>query len=268
MSFLSPKIIDAATRHARRVFPEESCGLVVGDTYVPCDNVANDPTTHEEGNPDCDCRLCSFRIDTFDAMHAKGFRCVLHSHPNGPVYPSARDMQGQVQTGVPWGIIPLDAEREGPPFLWGDGLPVAPLIGRTFIHGIADCYSVIRDAYRLGREKLVEHGIEEWPFDPITLPEVPRNDNWWSNGEDLYVDHFEGFGFHKVPASDVQPGDIFMMKLGSRRTNPNDRINHAGLYIGKNLILHHLPTRASRREPATIWRHAVSFWIRYGGVDA
>ena len=78
---------------------------------------------------------------------------------------------------MPWGIIPTDGERVGDPIMWGDQLPIAPLIGREFRHGTSDCYTLVRDAYRLGKDGMKEHGIDGWPLDPIQLPEVPRDDS-------------------------------------------------------------------------------------------
>ena len=136
--------------------------------YIPVRNQAADPAVHDEESNTCPCRLCSFKISSADrAKHLGSAQMILHSHPNGPVFPSRPDMEGQIATAVPWGIIALDEERIGDPEIWGDQLPVVPLLGRSFMHGIRDCYSLIRDTFRLGREGLAEQDISQnWPLDP------------------------------------------------------------------------------------------------------
>lgn len=247
--FLSPEIVLAAKQHALREYPKESCGLVVGDRYVPCFNYAVEPEKH-------------FAIASEEFVKAEsqgGVRAVLHSHPDGPLYPTAKDMQGQIDTNVPWGIIGTDGERAGDPIMWGDSLPIAPLIGREFRHGVSDCYTLARDTFRLGKEGLAEQSIHGWPYDPITFPEVPRDDCWWDAGLDLYTDHLEKVGFRKIQMSEARIGDACLIKIKS------NKVNHAAVLVGNNLLLHHLPSRVSRREAAGIWARHADIWIRYEG---
>ncbi|SER29897.1 Proteasome lid subunit RPN8/RPN11, contains Jab1/MPN metalloenzyme (JAMM) motif [Faunimonas pinastri] len=250
--FLSPSVIEAAQAHARAEYPKESCGLVVGGVYQPCFNYAT--------APEQDFEIAS-RVYK-DALDTGALQAVLHSHPGGPFYPSERDMQSQIDMDLPWGIIVTDGERTSPPIVWGDSLPIAPVIGREFTHGIHDCYSLVRDTFRLGKERLSEQGIEDWPFDPIELPEVARSDGWWSGDQDLYADHFAKFGFTPVPLSEVRPGDCFLMGIRS------EKLNHAGILLSNDLLLHHLPTRLSRREPVGIWARHAEIWVRYEGQNA
>lgn len=256
---MSAECVNKAQAHARAEYPRESCGVVVDGRYVPMKNIARPVETHEEANSDCACQLCSFEIDSKAYLKAGKVEMVVHSHPEGPRYPSQADMEGQLATGVPWAIIALsfeDAEwRVGKPVMWGDGLPIAPLIGRSFMHGVHDCYSLIRDTYRLGREILAEQGIA-WPLDPIELPEVPRDDGWWKKGQDLYRDGIAKFGFRIVNASDARPGDIFLGKIQSKT------INHAGVLLSDGTIMHHLPTRLSQRMPAGLYARAADMWVR------
>jgi proteasome lid subunit RPN8/RPN11 len=244
---LASHIIAAAKAHAIAEYPKESCGVVVQGEYVPCANTAEHPEA-------------DFRIDgaTYAELHMRGpVQAILHSHPNGPYFPSQRDMQSQIATAVPWGIIVTDGERASDPEIWGDMLPIPGLVGRTFMHGIRDCYSLIRDAYRLGPSELSAQGIADWPIASVTLPDVPRDDAWWEAGQDLYLDGLKPNGFREISRSDVRPGDGFLMQFGKSKT-----LCHAGLYVGNNLILHHLPGRLSRREPAGLWARAVEMWVR------
>lgn len=267
MSYLSQEVINKSKAHARAEYPRESCGLVVDGSYMPCENMARPIVEHQEGNNDCQCQLCSFRIDpALSAKYQGRIDAVLHSHPNGPLFPSRADVEAQMQSGLVWGIICLDEERISEPMLWGDALPVQPLLGRQFNHFMSDCYTLIRDTYRLGRAELAKQGISDWPYDPILLPECPRDDAWWEGDFDLYTDNFPRAGFRQISSKEVRPGDVFLASIRS------SKLNHGGLYLGNNLIMHHLPNRLSRREPVGVWGRYVSVWLRHdnktGLIDA
>jgi proteasome lid subunit RPN8/RPN11 len=100
MQLMSPAILEAAERHARAEYPREACGLIVGDTYQPCRNEAADPEQE-------------FAISTRVYLEAEAtgdLRAVIHSHPDGPHAPSGADSRAQAASGMPWVILPLDAE--------------------------------------------------------------------------------------------------------------------------------------------------------------
>lgn len=248
-----------AKDHAREVFPEESCGLIVSGRYIRCENIAEPAVNHIEEDENCSCRLCSFEISPqVYLQHADKIDVVVHSHPNGPFFPSKADMEGQALTGKPWAIIALDDERIAEkPVVWG-GKDIPPLLGREFMHGVTDCYAVIKDAYALGKDKLAEEGIE-WPFDPIQLPDFPRQDAWWEKGGNLYAENFAKAGFVEVKDT-PQPGDVFLMGIRSSTEN------HGGILVGNGLIVHHLPSRMSRREPAGLWGRQATRWLRFKGL--
>lgn len=246
---LSVELLAAINAHAMAEYPKESCGLIVAGVYVPCFNYAVEPEK-------------DFTIAGPDFIaHAPHVEAVIHSHPDGPLFPTARDMQGQMQTAVPWFIVATDGERCHPPIQWGDRNDIPALVGREFMHGVCDCYSLVRDVFALGRERLAEQDID-WPHPPILMPEVPRDDNWWTGEADLYADHIGPAGFKIVPREDVRPGDGFLAKIRS------DKLNHAGVLIGGGLVMHHLPSRLSRREPAGIWSRAAEIWVRFEGAPA
>lgn len=254
---LSYNVIEAAKAHARKEYPNESCGIVFNGEYIPCQNIAGDPTVDFEISP------------KVYANYAKRgvIEAIIHSHPGGPLFPTEADMIGQISTNVPWGIIPLVVEDEvmriGDPIMWGDMLEKAPLIGRTFVHGIHDCYAIIRDIYALGKEGLSAQGVtDEWPYDPITLPEFPRNDAWWEEDKDLYVDGFAQAGFRVIPQHEARVGDVFLMKIRS------EKVIHGGVLVTDDVIVHHLPMRASRREPAGMWGRNAEMWLRHEAADA
>lgn len=230
-----------AKKHALQEFPKEACGIVVADKYIPCVNIAPDPTT-------------DFQIDDAEVMQyiiAKTLQAVIHSHPSSPLKkssPSKQDMIGQVSTAVTWGIIDTDGEIARDPYFWGDFLFHESLIGKEFQAGVNDCYSIIRKWYFQRKD--------------ITLPEFPRDDSWWGKGEDMYMEGFSKAGFHRITKDELQDGDVVLGKVRS------EIINHGGIYLdndedGRGLILHHLPNRLSRRETAGPWTNKAEIFLRY-----
>lgn len=234
----SAAALTAATEHARAQFPQESCGLIVSGEYVPCFNYAADPLSDFEIAPEAYLR----------ASQKGTIEAVVHSHPSGQIFPSELDMRQQIATNVPWVIIPLNDTVVLDPVAFGDQIPRAPLLNRPFVWGVFDCYSLIRDYYKLTYA--------------IDLPNVPRGDEWWNRGQDLYRDHLKPAGFREIEMSQAKPGDGFLMRfMGS------DKLNHAGLLLPNSLILHHLPTRLSRREPAGLWARGADMWVRHEAIN-
>ncbi len=96
--------------------------------------------------------------------------------------------------------------------------------------GYADCWSLIREFY------LREYGIGLGNYS------VPYE--WWESGKErLYDDNWEREGFVEIAAGAMQPGDIIMMSVQASVTN------HAAVYVGDNIILHHLFGHLSSRTP-------------------
>ncbi|WP_276122570.1 C40 family peptidase [Pararhizobium qamdonense] len=242
------KIVSAAQMHARDAYPNESCGIVVGGQYMRCRNIAEVPTQDFAIHP----------ADYKNAILTGRMQAIVHSHPDGPLHPSKTDMESQIKTDVPWAIIPLDEDRMGAPIIWGDDDNIPPLLGREFVPGVTDCFALIRDVFRLGREGCAAQGIE-WPLDPILIAEQPRDEGWWASGEDLYIDGMAGEGFVEVPASEIRPGDVFLLKWQS------EKFNHGGVLLTYDTIAQHFPKRQSRREPSGLWARHAEMWIRYVG---
>jgi len=234
---LSKSVIEAAMEHARKEYPRESCGLVVGGEYVPRKNTAQNP---EE----------DFRISPQGWVAAErkgGIEAVIHSHPNSPAHPSHHDMAGQINTGIAWGIVPMVQGVARHPFFWGGDTAIPDLEGREWRHGVTDCYSCARDWYRLTQG--------------VTIPDYARSDEWWEGDDDLLKSNFRQAGFEAVahglePGFNFTVGDGFLMQIGG------DKLNHCGVYLGNGLMLHHLRNRLSRTEPVNRWRKFVRLVVR------
>ncbi len=247
---ITDQIMADLLAHAEAEYPRESCGLVVlvadGARYLPRANTADDPER-------------DFRISPqgyAGAAKQGQVLAVIHSHPRGPQRPSESDMAGQIASRLPWAIVPMVATEGGRaraqhPLWWGPTVPVAPLLEREFVVGLADCYALARDWYR------TQGGAE--------LPDFarPDNDEWWQQGRSIIADQLALAGFARCddPAPDGigLPGDGFVMQIGSSVPN------HVAVYVGGGLLLHHLRGRLSRREPVHRWRSHIVSRVRLSG---
>jgi proteasome lid subunit RPN8/RPN11 len=235
---LEPQVLADFKAHAVAEYPRECCGLAVvfkgRQIYVPCRNQAETPAEHFILHP-----------EDYAAAEDRGeIIAVLHSHPNVPARASEGDRVSCEGSGLPWYIVSvMPSETEGQPpeprevnSIVPEGYE-APLVNRPFVHGILDCYSLCRDWYKR------EHGL--------VLPDFERRDAWWNDGSSsLYEQHFAEAGFEVVTRTikenlDVlRPGDGILMQIDARNQVPN----HAAIYLGDGLMLHHLYNRLSSRD--------------------
>ncbi|MFJ3259646.1 C40 family peptidase [Pseudomonas sp. NPDC086581] len=230
---MNKTLLRAISAHAAQEYPRECCGLIVKQLrghrkYVPCRNIARTPSEHFVLDPQ----------DYAAAEDAGTVEAVVHSHPDTPARPSMADRVSCELNGLPWYVIswPEGDLAEIQP----EGYS-APLVGREFAHGVLDCWSLCRDWY-----------AREWGLE---LPNYPRRDLWWEEGESLYEQHYQAAGFYPVEVADIRRGDMIVMQI--RAPQPN----HAGIYLGDGTLaseptlhaapgtmLHHLYGRRSARD--------------------
>lgn len=238
---LTPQLLKDIEQHAIKEYPLECAGLIVDNKYLPMINTSNDP-------------MNTFRISASDRLNAGTIEAVVHSHPydkfNPPKYPpewpSTPDMKGWMADNVPWIIVATDGEGISTPVIM-DERTIHPLEGREFIHGVHDCYSVIRDWFRLERNTV--------------LKQIPRGMEWWHEGENLYEDHFKEAGFRIINEEEAMVGDCVLMKIHSRV------ICHAAVITGHNTILHHVMHRLSGYDRLDKWRRQIVHYVRYEGTQ-
>jgi proteasome lid subunit RPN8/RPN11 len=245
INHLSQATLAAMTQHARDMAskspPEEAVGLLIKGEYQACPNSSTEP--------DKGFRLAADIISAYQGVEA-----IIHSHPGGPACPSAHDMRQQIATHLPW-IIMVTPVAGRPPikeewFSWG-GVPKLDMT-QGYRHGTSDCYGLIRGWYH------DEKGI--------VLPDYPRAWEWWrgTKHSNLYLDYFADAGFVEIEDHIPKRGDVFLAAI--RSPVPN----HAGVYLGAGLILHHLagrepasPSRLPTKEPAERWNKFITTWLRH-----
>lgn len=223
-----------AYAHALAEFPRESCGLVIEQQgrvrYWPCQNLA----------PAASCFMLAPQ-DYAAASDVGEVAAIVHSHPRVSEQPSEADRSACEASGLPWHIVSVPGGR------WAHLEPpgyTPDLIGRNWVHGVTDCYTLVRDWYRIQCS--------------IWLSDYARRDEWWLKGDDLYLDHFADEGFHEIPISQLRSGDALLMAAGSRVPN------HAAVFLGDNMILHHVRGRLSGREILDdTWRRRITHVLRY-----
>ena len=211
-----------ALKHAKENAPNEICGLLTiykgKEKYNPCRNLAEDPEDQ-------------FIIDPDDWMKAEDegeVIAVIHSHPNYPPYPSEADLASCEYLDLPFYIVNPETKQ------WHYFKPSGykkGLIGRQWVWGIQDCWSLVEEWYKENKNIQIEH----WPR-PKSPKEFSKNP--------LFEYALPKLGFIEIENTvDLQEGDVLLMD-----TTNTGKLDHVALYLGNQTIFHHCVKRLSCRE--------------------
>ena len=216
---------EAALSHAKIEDPKESVGLLLNvkgkERYYPCNNLSM-------SSYQC------FVLDPEDYVRADNtgeITAIIHSHPTTPPTPSQADLVGCENSNLPWHIVNPKTEQ------WGYCEPngyKAPLLGREWVWGVTDCWSLVRDWYR--EEKQIELKDYQRSMTPEEFLKNP-----------LFEEYAIQTGFRELePNEALQEGDVLLMSI----LHPT--LNHVAIFLG-DMVLHHLADRLSCREPYSPW---------------
>jgi proteasome lid subunit RPN8/RPN11 len=211
-----------AEKHANDCLPSESCGLLAiiegKKQYWPCKNLADDSFGFFIIDPD-DWAECE---DTGEIVG------VIHSHPISSADPSETDKAACEHLDYPYYIYSVKQKR------WCQieptGWKAPSLIGRRFIWGKYDCWSIVSDWYL--ETKNIK--LKEWKR-PKTLKDFSE--------EPLFEKGLPITGFKKQENNDdIQVGDVLLFE------SVTGNLDHVAVYIGDMMILNHCIKHLSCRE--------------------
>jgi proteasome lid subunit RPN8/RPN11 len=113
--------IATMTGAAQAAFPNEACGLLLGDEANvkiahPVANVASDPACHFEIAPAA--LIAAHKAERQGGPQIVGY---FHSHPNGLARPSATDAASAARDGKVWAIAAPASDGSWAITCWHDG---------------------------------------------------------------------------------------------------------------------------------------------------
>lgn len=198
----------------------ETCGFVLADdSVVATKNIAHDPSYQFEISP----------VD-YAKNDALGIKGVWHSHLELDAF-SPMDQQVLLADPMPWAIYCLATGN----FIQCAPGAEAPLIGRPFVYGVYDCYSLASDFLAgLG----------------VTMPPWPRGRyGEWNTPNFMPFDGQASEIGNPVPSGSYQRGDILLFNLGDYPGHTD----HIGVFIDCQRFLHHPADRNSRVDRFGSW---------------
>lgn len=234
---MNSRVLKEIKAHAIETPRVEVCGLVVDINgkfkVVRGKNIALEPEARFTLSPE------SF----MEAEEAGKIVAIYHSHPYSGCAPSPADKAACEASKLTWLIYSLGQDQFSTLEPTGE---ISPLLGRQFVWGVFDCYTLVRDYFA---EKL-----------QVAFPIAdPYEEYFWKNQKNYYVERYEKFGFKLVPLfEEVREHDVFLIHCLAPVPN------HAAIYVGGGMILHHAPQRLSCRDVfGGYWRDNAVFQLRH-----
>ena len=216
---------ESALLHAKDQDPKESCGLLLNikgkSKYFACENLSMNDNQCFVMNPE----------DYVRADNLGQIIAIIHSHPSTPPTPSQADKISCEESNLEWHIVNPKTEK------WGYCKPSgykAPLVGRPYVFGVTDCWSLVRDWYQ--QEKNII--LRDW--------ERPMSHDLF-NKDPMFQRCAKETGFRLLAKNEkTEIGDLLFMSIMGKG------LNHVALFLG-NEVLHHLAGRLSCIEPYSEW---------------
>lgn len=228
------QIIPEATRkdaieYCRSCRPNEGCGVVVDDEFIPFENKADNPKNEFLIKDDEFTRL----------MMDDKIQVVIHSHNEYP-HASYNDQAQQRALDIPFAIINFRHGTCEHFITWGDGLKPEPLKMRPFFFGVFDCLTLARDYF-----------IEQFG---ICIPTPLRQLNYWKNDQPLFEENTSSkdHPVSYIDISEAKAHDVYFYKMGGSKY-----INHVGVILENGRMLHHFINKVSCSVPASFYQRDI-----------
>jgi proteasome lid subunit RPN8/RPN11 len=173
---------------------------------------------------------------------------VWHTHiGNGLTGFSPKDMEEIYKSDVPWYMVHMDKGITD----YCHPNKIEPLEGREWRWASQNCYTLVRDFYKL------EMGITLGNF----FNEHPTC--WEDDGWNEYLENIEKQGFRRITDDSEKYGDIILMKIGRAYSANHGAIR---LHPNTNTILHHILEKVSGIDVLdNNWKRRIdSCWRYYG----
>jgi proteasome lid subunit RPN8/RPN11 len=218
---INPKITLEIFRHAREVYPQECCGVITQkgrvQTYHRVTNVAREPEKAFVLDSNEFAEICDDREPAY----------IVHSHTGdgATTKPSAADICSCNECEITYVIVSLPE---------GDMRILQPekmsLVGRPWSLGTFDCWGLVMSFHEKHGVKLKDYRVD-YPWWQNEYPDNIYDENWESEGFEIINDY-----------SNIPVGSMIMMQVQSEKTN------HAGIYVGGGMFLHHLYGKLSKLD--------------------
>lgn len=224
--------------HALQEAPNECCGFLVGNDFcaVRVKNISDDPRKR-------------FKISSTDFVKfAPEIKAVYHSHLESLGF-SEFDKVNSEAHQIPF--VLYHVKHETFQVYYPCGYEV-PYVGRDFIIGRVDCFSLIKDYYLRELNVAIPDLNHHY-----RLVEDKANHQDNTATYTILEDFFLCNGF--VATNNLQKNDVILTSsLGIKSAV------HLAIYLGDNLILHHPFKRKSRIEPLnSFWKRRIILMVRH-----
>lgn len=228
---IAEHIKQAIKIHGHSLSPNEACGLIVDvngkEVAVPCKNIAENQKEFFELNP----------RDYLIASNMGRVASLYHTQENAK--PSELDIAVSQRHKIPSIVYSWKFNLFSE--INGDTSDYIKYIGREFLIGEMDCWTLIRDFYK--NEYNIELG--NYPRDVI---------NWFEKTPTIVEDNYQKVGGRQLnDDEEMIVGDVLVFKMA-----------HFGIYLGPDMFLHHPNKKLSLIEPLTkLWADRVSLRLRH-----
>ena len=224
-----------AIKHCRSCLPNEGCGIFSNDKFIPFENKAENPKNEFIIND-----------DEFDKLLMDDkIQCIIHSHNEFP-HASINDREQQIALDIPFGIINFRKGTAEHFIFWGDGIEIEPLLKRPFFFGVFDCLKLAEDYIFLKFQKKIEHQIVDI--------------NYWKKDQPVFEENLKSDKYpgYQIDINEAKEHDFYLYKMANSKF-----INHIGIIIENNRVLHHFVNKVSCRLPASYYQQEIVAACRF-----